>query len=149
MSRRRYLSTEISLDTRVNRLAVRCGDFAALLYTWMIPHAADDGSLHDDPESLLLRVMPGRRDRTVEEVAAALQAMHDLGLVVWDAERREIRFPAARSHAERSRRGGATPEDTSGIPPDLRRSSAGAPRGLRRGSNRREEAGAGGEDGMG
>ena len=48
MSRRRYLSTEVSLDTRINRLALEAGDFAALLYTWMIPHAEDDASITAD-----------------------------------------------------------------------------------------------------
>jgi hypothetical protein len=43
--RRRYLSTAISLDPTVNKLARTAGDFAALLFTWMIPHADDDGAI--------------------------------------------------------------------------------------------------------
>ena len=38
MARRRYISTNISTDPKVNILAEKYGDFAALLYTWMIPH---------------------------------------------------------------------------------------------------------------
>ena len=45
MSRRRYISTSMSIDKRLNKLAVEAGDFAALLYTWMIPHAADDTTI--------------------------------------------------------------------------------------------------------
>jgi hypothetical protein len=86
MSRRRYLSTKISLDAKINRLATQYGDFAALLYTWMIPHAEDDGTLPGNPEELLMMVIPGRRDKSADEVADALQAMHDLGLIVWTRE---------------------------------------------------------------
>ena len=84
MARRRYLSTKISTDTRVNRLAMESGDFAALLYTWLIPHAADDRTLTGDPEELMLQVCPGRRDKSPEDIAAALNAMVTLGLIVWD-----------------------------------------------------------------
>jgi hypothetical protein len=86
VSRRRFISTDISTDTKVNKLAQHAGDFAALLYTWLIPHAADDARLPGDPEKLLLVVVPGRRDKTAEDVAAALQAMVDVGLIEWDGE---------------------------------------------------------------
>lgn len=95
MSRRRYVSTNISTDTRVNRLALEYGDFAALLYTWMIPHAADDAGLPDDPEELLFTVIPGRRDKTVDDVDRALQGMIDLGLLRRDPARKRLFFPAA------------------------------------------------------
>ncbi len=81
MSRRRYISTRISLDTQVNRLAVQYGDFAALLYTWMIPHAEDNCLITGDPEQLLLQVVPGRRDKTVQDVEAAIEGMVALGLI--------------------------------------------------------------------
>lgn len=93
MARRRYLSTEISQDKIVNRLAVKHGDFAALLYTWMIPHAGDDGTLPGDPEELLYIVAPGRRDKQPEDIEAALQAMRDEGLIEWDGK--TARFPPA------------------------------------------------------
>jgi hypothetical protein len=81
MSRRRYLSTEISTDTRVNRLVLKAGDFAGLLYSWAIPHADDDGSLTADPEELLYSVLPGRRDKTPEDVARAVDEICGLGLM--------------------------------------------------------------------
>lgn len=89
--RRRYISTDISLDPLVNKLARVGGDFAVLLYTWMIPHAEDDATLEGDPEKVLLEVCPGRRDKESEDVAAALAAMDELGLVEWDGER--VTFP--------------------------------------------------------
>lgn len=81
MARRRYLSTNISKDKLVNRLATEHGDFAALLYTWMVPHAEDDTTLTADPEELLYEVMPARRDKSIPDVQAALDAMLDLGLI--------------------------------------------------------------------
>ena len=92
MARRRYLSTNISLDTAVNKLAVEYGDFAALLYTWMIPHAEDDASLSGDPEEILYTVIPGRRDKTVDDVIAALEGMEKLGLIIWERGEK-ISFP--------------------------------------------------------
>ena len=95
MSRRRYLSTKISQDAKINRLATKHGDFAALLYTWMIPHAEDDGTLSGDPEELLMTVMPGRRDKDIADIETALTAMHELGLIVWtrDSEHPCVAFP--------------------------------------------------------
>ncbi len=93
MSRRRYLSTRISLDTGVNRLAQRYGDFAALLYTWLIPHAEDDDSFPADPDWVLVAVVPGRRDKTAEDIAAALNGMLELGLIFYDEEANVLRFP--------------------------------------------------------
>jgi len=92
MARRRYVSTTISQDTRVNKLAMQYGDFAALLYTWMIPHAADDATLPGDPEELLYQVLPGRRDKTEADVRAALDGMAALGLIVSTDDGR-IMFP--------------------------------------------------------
>ena len=84
MARRRYISTKISTDAAVNRLASSGGDFAVMLYTWMIPHAQDDATLTGDPDELLMTVIPGRRDKSAEDVAAALEAMQGAGLIVWD-----------------------------------------------------------------
>ncbi len=93
MGRKRFVSTDISLDPRVNKLAIEYGDFAALLYTWMIPHANDDATITGDPEQLLYLVVPGRRDKTVEDVVRALEGMHELGLICWDRESSKVTFP--------------------------------------------------------
>ena len=79
MSRRRYISTRISKDKRVNAVAMR-SDFAALLYTWLIAHAADDATCSGDPEELLYEVMPGRRDKTAQDVEDALEIIQQEGL---------------------------------------------------------------------
>ncbi len=93
MSRRRFLSTEISLDAKVNRLASEHGDFAVLLYTWLIPHSQDDATLKGTPEEILWAVMPGRRDKTPEDVARALDAMQAVGLLWWDKLANTVYFP--------------------------------------------------------
>lgn len=92
MSRRRYISTTISVDKMVNQLAMTAGDFAAMLYTWMIPHAGDDGCLTGDPDEILMTVIPGRRDKTPADVVIALAAMAELGLIGYLDGR--IAFPA-------------------------------------------------------
>ena len=79
MSRRRYVSTDISLDPAVNRVSKK-SDFAALLYTWMIPHASDDATITGDPEKLMMLVMPGRRDKDPKDIAAALTLLEAEGL---------------------------------------------------------------------
>lgn len=94
MSRRRYISTEMSTDSRINRLAATGGDFAVLMYTWLIPHAKDDGTVRGDPEELLLQVFPGRRDKDASDVITALRQMETLKLVVWNAVANTVTFPA-------------------------------------------------------
>lgn len=91
MSRRRYISTDVSIDKRLNRLAVEHGDFAALLYTWMVPHAGDDATLNGDVDELIATVIPHRRDKTANDVKAALVAMCSAGLIQWDGA--TIYFP--------------------------------------------------------
>lgn len=93
MSRRRYVSTDISVDTRVNKLAEESGDFAALLYTWMIPHADDLGELSADLEQLMFTVIPGRRSVTLCDVQRATEAMVALGLIELDSERGKLKYP--------------------------------------------------------
>ena len=78
MSRRRYISTEMGRDKRLCSLS----DFAALLYTWMLPHAEDCGSLkYDDPEELGWTVIPGRK-WTPQKIQNAINEMVDRELVI-------------------------------------------------------------------
>lgn len=93
MARRRYISTSISIDLTVAKLGKEYGDFACLLYTWLIPHAEDDGSIHADIDKLLLLVLPAFRWKTAEDVKFALEGMDELGLVKWDRENNLITFP--------------------------------------------------------
>lgn len=94
MARRRYVSTEISTDPRVCALAEDHGAFAALLYTWMIPHSDDTGALSDDPRKLRMLVVPGLPVK-VSEVRDALATMISLGLLEHDELRRKLVFPRA------------------------------------------------------
>jgi hypothetical protein len=83
MARRRYVSTKVSTDLAVNKLAQE-SDFAALLYTWLIPHCEDDGLLPSgDPEEVLAMVVPMRRDKTSVDISDALALMEKLQLVIW------------------------------------------------------------------
>lgn len=92
MSRRRYVSSDISLDPAVNRVGV-VSDFAALLYTWMIPHAKDDATISGDPDRILLEVVPGRRDKTASDIIEALEFIEAEGLFEWwDRETMTIYF---------------------------------------------------------
>ena len=92
MSRRRYISTDVSVDSRLNRLAAQ-NEFAALVYVFMIPHADDKGQLHGDVDELMAMVMPMRRDRTPQDFDLALTAVADWGLVVWDRQTHTVSFP--------------------------------------------------------
>jgi DnaD/phage-associated family protein len=94
MSRRRYISTEISLDGAISDLYEQHGAFAVLLYTWMIPHTDDDATLHGTPKELIKRIMPERGVKA-GQIEAALLAMQELGLITWDAENAVIYFPTA------------------------------------------------------
>lgn len=90
MARKRYVSTEISIDARVRQLAER-SEFAALLYTWMIPHAGDDAMITADPDELLMMVVPGFRWRTADDVRDAVLSMLELGLLKAIGDR--LKFP--------------------------------------------------------
>lgn len=75
MARKRSISTDIAIDGAVNKLARECGDFAALLYTWMIPFAEDNCEITGDPDELLSLVCPGRRDKDENDVINAIDGM--------------------------------------------------------------------------
>jgi hypothetical protein len=91
MSRRRYVSTDISLDEAVDAVAQQ-SDFAALLYTWMLPHVKDDATITGSAKRLLAEVLPHRRDKTVADIEAALEIIEGAGLFVWDRENDCILF---------------------------------------------------------
>jgi len=96
MSRRRFISTDLSTDVQVTALARNHGCFAVLLYTWMIPHCTAGGSLHGSPSEILRRVIPGRRDKEEQDVYGALLAMDKLGLITWNQEEKAIQFDPVR-----------------------------------------------------
>ena len=119
MSRKRYVSTNISVDPRVRDLAQQ-SEFAALLYTWMIPHADDSASITADPEELLMQVVPGFRWRTAEDVASALDLMVSLELLLRVDDR--LRFPPEsfykyQAYIGSERRNGGPPPEPAPVEP--------------------------------
>jgi hypothetical protein len=78
MSRRRYLSSDISTDPRVAELAEQ-GALPVLLYTWAITHADDWGRMTGEARQFKLLVCPGF-DVTAREVDAALTQIAAVGL---------------------------------------------------------------------
>jgi hypothetical protein len=94
MARKRWLSTNVSNDSRVAELASRAGVGAALLYTWCIPHAGDDARLSHDAEELLSQVAPilaMRNVLTVDDAQRFISAAVELGLLLPDDP--YLRFP--------------------------------------------------------
>lgn len=116
MSRKRHLSTDISTDEKINRMGMKYGDWPVLLYTWLIPHAGDDGTITARPFELLNIVFPGRRDKQEEDIVSGLAACIEFGLlqVVDDT----IYFPTHsfyryQSYIPKDKRRHSTPEPRS------------------------------------
>lgn len=78
MSRRRYISTELSTDIRLAELAEH-GIMPLLLYTWAIPHFDDWGRMSGDPRQFKLTVCPAL-DISSSEVLAAIEQIENVGL---------------------------------------------------------------------
>ena len=98
----------------MNRLACK-SDFAALLYTWMIPHAEEDGTITADAEELLYTVCPARRDKDAEDVQSAVDLMREMGLLILHDD--QLYFPVEsfyryQSNVQANRRRESDPETT-------------------------------------
>jgi hypothetical protein len=78
MANRRMLSKSISISEQANELS----DFAALLFTWMIPHADDWGILPGSPKKVKALVIPMRK-QTPKEVEKAIKEMVSNELIWW------------------------------------------------------------------
>jgi len=76
MSRRRYISTLISVDKNVRQL----GDSAALFYTWLIPHCEDDATVTADFDELASIIVPNRKNWTTEKVGRIVVEIAGRGL---------------------------------------------------------------------
>lgn len=93
MSRRRYISTDISIDRAIGKLVEQYGSDAALLYTWMIPHADDEGKLTGDPYEILSLVWSSLRSKTEDDVLRCLGQLSEFDLIIWDEEAKLVYFP--------------------------------------------------------
>lgn len=77
-ARGRMLWGSISTSERVNRLSLK----AALLYTWLLTHADDQGRMSGDTETVKAVVVPLRKDIEVAEVPKLLIEMEVMELVI-------------------------------------------------------------------
>jgi hypothetical protein len=84
VSRRRSISTDISVDPKIAELSEQ-GLLPVLLYTWAIPHADDSGQLSGEPLKFKLQVCPGL-PVSMSDVNAAITQIEAAGL--W--ERKEV-----------------------------------------------------------
>ncbi len=68
----------------MEELARRAGDYAVLLYTWMIPHLDDWARMEGSADKVFFRVTPrwAMLGRTPADVEKALQTMEEIGLIV-------------------------------------------------------------------
>jgi hypothetical protein len=73
----RMLWRTISVSDRVNELNLK----AALLYTWMIAHADDQGRLTGDPKKIKKIIVPFRDEITEDEIPEMLEGMGDSYLI--------------------------------------------------------------------
>lgn len=78
MSRKRYISTDISTDSKVDDLASR-SLLAALVYTWAVPHMDDWGRITGETKEFKMQVCPGI-DVSVKDIDEAIQHVMDVGL---------------------------------------------------------------------
>lgn len=76
MAQRRMISKSISTSRKLSRVS----DFAALLFTWIIPHCDDYGHLDGSPELVKAIVVP-LRSKTVEEIETALKELITIELI--------------------------------------------------------------------
>jgi DnaD/phage-associated family protein len=85
MARKRYITTDISLSGKVEELARRCGEYAVLLFTWLVPHADDWGRMEGDADKVFFTVTPrfSFLGRTPNDAAQALEVMDEIELLQW------------------------------------------------------------------
>lgn len=84
MADRRLVAQSITDSGQVARLVNRCGPWAGLVFTWLLPFVDDDGRVDGDPDVVRSMVL-GRFVTKVseEEVAEYLAMLNDLDLAVW------------------------------------------------------------------
>lgn len=73
---RRMISKSISTSIKLSRVS----DFAALLFTWLIPHCDDNGNMDGEPYLINGIVCPLRK-KTIDEVESALKELESQKLI--------------------------------------------------------------------
>jgi len=98
MAQRRMLNKSISLSTQVNRISIP----TQLLFTWMIPHADDEGRLIGEPQWIKGTVIPLKTGRfwSLKAVENHLLDMESSGLIYYwyQLDSRYIEFPTWKEH---------------------------------------------------
>lgn len=91
----RILKTQISLSEQVNDLSLK----AALLFTWMIPHADDFGRLPDSSRRIKAMVAPMRDDISCVDVDSCICEMVESGLILrMNGAEPFLQFPSWDTH---------------------------------------------------
>ncbi len=78
MAKARMLHKSISISSQVNRLSLP----ARLLFTWMIPHADDEGKLKGNPDYIRATVVP-MANWSKKRIQLYLFAIRDTGLIYY------------------------------------------------------------------
>ncbi len=110
MANRRMISKGICTSEQVNNLSLE----SALLFTWLIPHADDDGRIKGSAASVRGNVFP-MKEFTVDDIEKMLQEIQEQGLI-WrwsDDDGIYIEFPKWLVH-QKIRRDRYTPSE---LPP--------------------------------
>ena len=82
MARKRYITTDISIDKKIAKLCMATNCFNPLsLYMLIIPHADDFGELTADSLELKLQVVPCMFNVTVQEMEDALTLLEQFELI--------------------------------------------------------------------
>lgn len=91
MAKARMLHKTISISEQVNNLSIE----AQLLFTWLIPHADDEGRLKGNPKHVKVMVVPSHQ-WTPEEIQHLLEEIKEQGLIYyWEKSgQRYIEFPS-------------------------------------------------------
>ena len=81
MARRRYESTEMSGDKKLNKLINEYGFAAGLLYDRMILHAEDNCEVISDSYEIKMKIVPGINEYTEEIIQNSVMGMIEIGLL--------------------------------------------------------------------
>jgi len=84
MAKARMLHTKISVSVQVNRLSLP----ARLLFSWMIPHADDEGRLNGDPEFIKAMIVPMTK-WSFKKIEEYLEEIKNQGLIYYWQENGE------------------------------------------------------------
>ena len=80
MARGRFISKEITIDKKVNKLS---SPWSMLGFTWLLTHADVKGRVYGDPAVVRSIIFPRLPEITIEEVEGYIREWADTGLINW------------------------------------------------------------------